>query len=203
MENKPKIKYPVIVEGKYDKAIIKQYFDATVLTLDGFGIFNSKEKQALLLKLSENGIIALCDSDGGGRQIRSFLNQIIPKDRIYNVYIPKIEGKERRKRAPSKEGLLGVEGMSEDVLRQAMAPFMSDGGRVANNDNEISKMITKVDLFCSRLTGSDNSSARRDALAQELGLPSGMSANALLEALNIITDLDGYKRMVERLFSFE
>ena len=198
MENKPKIKFPIIVEGRYDKSVVMQYFDATVVTLDGFGVFNSKEKQQLLHKLSEKGIIVLCDSDGGGQQIRSFLNRIIPKSRIYNAYIPKIEGKERRKKEASKEGLLGVEGMPRDTLCQVLAPFYLDGGRVANNDEKSNEMITKVDFFVDKLTGADSSRARRDAVCRLIGLPPGMSANALLEALNILIDLEGYRELVKR-----
>ena len=120
MENKPRIKMPIIVEGKYDKNIIKQIFDAIVISVDGFGIFNSGEKQALIRRLSGDGIIILTDSDGGGKQIRSFLQGIIPKDRVFNAYIPRIEGKEKRKKTPSKAGLLGVEGMDKEVDRKSV-----------------------------------------------------------------------------------
>ena len=108
MSDRIKIALPIIVEGKYDKSTLLSIFDTTVVTLGGFGIFNSKEKQSLIRKIAKDGIIVLTDSDGAGKTIRSFLNGIIPKDKIYNLYIPKIEGKEKRKSAPSKEGLLGV-----------------------------------------------------------------------------------------------
>ena len=193
MTEKPIISLPVIVEGRYDKHIIKQYFSATVITLDGFGVFNSKEKQALIRKISEVGVIVLCDSDGGGVQIRSFLNGILKKDKVHNLYIPKIEGKERRKKSPSKEGYLGVEGMPREVLTRVLSPFIIDGDSVEKNGENKGKMITKVDFFKDGLSGGENAKEARDTLAAKFGLPPSMSANALLEALNLITDLDGYR----------
>ena len=113
---KKKISLPVIVEGKYDKIKIDSIFDARVFISGGFGVFNSKERQALLRRIAKDGVILLLDSDGGGVQIRSFLNSILPKEKIYNLYIPKIEGKERRKSHPSAAGTLGVEGMEPIAL---------------------------------------------------------------------------------------
>lgn len=197
--NKIKISLPIIVEGKYDKNTLLQIFDATVITLGGFGVFNSKEKQCLLRKISENGIILLTDSDGAGGVIRSFIKGIIPKEKIYNLYIPKIEGKEKRKTKASKEGLLGVEGMGREALLKIFKPFIGEDEMVnvsACNSNE---MITKGDFYVDKLTGADNSSALRDKLALYFGLPDGMSANALLEALNILTDKEGYKRAVDEI----
>ena len=197
--NKIKISLPIIVEGKYDKNTLLQIFDATVITLGGFGVFNSKEKQCLLRKISENGIILLTDSDGAGGVIRSFIKGIIPKEKIYNLYIPKIEGKEKRKTKASKEGLLGVEGMGREALLKIFKPFIGEDELVnvsARNSNE---MITKGDFYVDKLTGADNSSALCDKLALYFGLPDGMSANALLEALNILVDKEGYKRAVDEI----
>lgn len=193
---KIRIALPIIVEGKYDKNTLSQIFDAKIFTVGGFGIFNSKEKQALLRKIAAHGVIVLTDSDGGGRQIRSFLSGILPPDKVHNLYIPKVEGKERRKDKPSKARLLGVEGMSRDVLVKLLSPFAEVGGRVeflAENDR---KMITKLDFFEDGLTGADNSSARRAALCRRLGLPDDMTAKALLEAMNILVSYEEYKRAV-------
>ena len=133
--------------------------------------------------------------------IRSFLDGIIPKEKIHNLYIPKVKGKEKRKTAPSKEGLIGVEGMSRDELVRVLTPFiMGDDGKT-RNDVKAGEIITKVDFYMDKLSGADNSSARRDALASCFDLPSGMTANALLEALNIITDKDGYRVAVNTLDS--
>ena len=124
MAKRSKISLPIVVEGRYDKSTLLSIFDTTVITLGGFAVFNSKEKQMLLRRVAKDGIIILTDSDGAGKLIRSFLNGIIPKDKIYNLYVPKIAGKEKRKSAPSKEGLLGVEGMGREELTRVLAPFI-------------------------------------------------------------------------------
>ena len=123
------IDIPVVVEGKYDKNTLLQIIDATVITTGGFSVFNSKEKRSLILKLAEKkGIILLTDSDGGGTQIRKYLLGILPKEKVYNLYIPKIEGKERRKEKKSKSGVLGVEGMKREVIENLFLPFARSGG---------------------------------------------------------------------------
>lgn len=197
---KLRIKLPIIVEGRYDKNTISQIFDAHILTTEGFGIFNSKQKQALIRRLGEGGIILLTDPDGGGKQIRSFLNGILPKDKIYNVYVPRVKGKERRKSAPSKAGLLGVEGMDRETLTRALAPFIDAEGRAEFEREGAGKMITKVDLFLDGLSGSESSAARRAALAESYSLPPDMSANALLEALNLISCREEYKERIGLLY---
>ena len=125
MSEKIKILLPVVVEGKYDKIKLDSIFDATVIVTGGFSVFNNKEKQQLLRRLCGGGVIILTDSDGGGKQIRSFLQGIIPKDKIHNLYITNTPGKERRKAHQSKEGLLGVEGREKDLLIKIFAPFTS------------------------------------------------------------------------------
>jgi ribonuclease M5 len=199
MAQKHKISIPIIVEGKYDKNTLSQLFDATVITLGGFSVFNSKEKQALIRRISENGIILLTDPDGGGKQIRSFINGILPKDKIFNVYIPRIAGKERRKDKRSKEGVLGVEGMDRETLENILSPFFDNGERVEKNMHKDRGLITKVDFFLDRLTGCENATARRAALASAFRLPEDMTANALLEALNIVTDREGYSEAIKAL----
>ena len=121
---KIKIDLPIIVEGRYDKSALMGYLDAKIITTGGFSIFNDKEKQALIRRIGENGIILLTDSDGGGKQIRKFLQGIIPKEKIHNLYIPKIEGKEKRKSKASKEGTLGVEGMDKDTILRLKKDFV-------------------------------------------------------------------------------
>lgn len=192
-----KISFPIVVEGKYDKSTLLSIFDTTVVTIGGFAVFNSKEKQLLLRRIAKDGIIVLTDSDGAGKMIRSFLNGIIPKDKIYNLYIPKVEGKEKRKSTPSKEGLLGVEGMGREVLLKVLAPFITDDDTEYKNSIKSGEMITKVDFYKDKLTGFDNSSVKRDKLALHFDLPTGMTPNALLEALNIVTDKSGYLNAVK------
>ena len=191
---KVKIDLPIIVEGRYDKSSLSGFVDATIITTGGFSIFNNKEKQALIRRIGKDGIIILTDSDGGGKQIRKFLQGIIPPDKIHNLYIPKIEGKEKRKSKPSAAGTLGVEGMKSDVILRLLEPF--SGGK---NPQKSGKMITKVDFFQDKLTGWDNSSKRREALCSICDLPTDMTPNALLEAMNLLYGYEEYKRLVEKL----
>ena len=196
---KKKISLPIIVEGKYDKTTLTSMFDCTVISVGGFGVFNSKEKQALLRRLCADGAVILTDSDGGGVQIRSFLSGILPKDKIRHAYIPKVEGKEKRKTKAGKAGLLGVEGMSRETLERALAPFIEVGGRVEFSRKNDGKMLTKVDFFEHKLTGADGSADRRDRLSALAGLPSGMTPNALLEALNLLYSYDEAIALIEKL----
>ena len=186
MKERLKISMPIIVEGRYDKAALSSIAEATVVTLGGFSVFNSKEKQALIRKLSENGIIVLTDSDGAGKTIRAFLQGIVPKERIYNLYVPQIKGKERRKKAPSKEGLLGVEGMDAELLRDLLKPF-DDGGRAELIAKKGGSPVTKQQFYLLGLSGSADASARRALIAESYGLPEDMTANALVDALNVIS----------------
>ena len=196
---KKKIALPIVVEGRYDKTTLASMFDCTVISVGGFGVFNSKEKQALLKRLCADGAIILTDSDGGGVQIRSFLSGILPKDKIYHAYIPKLEGKERRKTKAGKAGLLGVEGMSRETLERVLAPFIEDGGRVEFLEKKDAKMLTKVDFFEHGLTGTDGSADRRDRLSDLAGLPRGMTPNALLEAMNLLYSYDDAIALMEKL----
>lgn len=200
---KKKISLPIIVEGKYDKISLSSIFDCRVFTTEGFGIFNSRERQALLRAVARDGIIVLSDPDGGGRQIRAFLNSIIPKEKIFNLYVPLVAGKEKRKARASRSGTLGVEGMSREVLERVLLPFVVDGGRAEKNGENNPESITMLDLYEDGITGKADSSLRRARLAQSLGLPPDMRAKALLEALNIITDRAGYRAALSALFSPE
>lgn len=182
-----RIREVIVVEGRYDKNTLKQVVDATVVETGGFGVFNNKERLALLRRLAaERGLIIFTDSDGAGFVIRNFLKGAIPKSQIKHAYIPDIYGKERRKAAPGKEGKLGVEGMEPEVLldalRRAGATF--EGETVSRE----CRPITKAGLYELGLTGTPDSAARRAALLKKLGLPEHMTTNAMLEALNILLD---------------
>lgn len=198
---KIKLNVPVVVEGKYDKIAVSSVIDAVVITTDGFGIFKSNEKKALIRRLSENGIIILCDSDGAGSLIRSFINGIIDKSKIYSLYTPQIKGREKRKAVPSKEGYLGVEGMEADVLRQAFLRLIDKNPSLAgtktpeNGENERDK-ISKMDFWRDGFSGSSGSCSMRNKLAGCFSLPENMTANALLCALNMICSPEEYRAAV-------
>ena len=192
---KLKIDLPIIVEGKYDKIKIKSVADACVIQTDGFGVFKNSERLALIRQLAKQSrIIVLTDSDGAGKVIRSHITSAIPKDRLIQLYIPQVEGKERRKEAPSAEGFLGVEGTEADVIRKLLEPF-STGTTAEDGERE---EISKADLFAVGLTGGADSADRRDAFAVSLGLPKKMTPNALLSALNVMmTRAEFLKRFQE------
>ena len=190
------IPYPIVVEGKYDRLRLLCVCNAQIITTDGFGIFKKHEKLALIRKLgSASPISLLTDSDGAGKLIRSHLTSALPKERIIQLYIPKVEGKEKRKAAPSAEGTLGVEGMEQKLLYDLLAPF-ENSERV---EMAASNPLSKTDLYRDGLSGAENSAERRDRLAAMLELPSGMTANALLAALKMIITYEEYERLIEKL----
>lgn len=196
--DKLKIDLPILVEGKYDKITLLGVLDAKIFCTDGFGVFNNKEKQMLLRRVAQKtGILVLTDSDGGGRQIRSFLFGILPKERIKMLYIPKIEGKERRKRVAGKSGLIGVEGMSAELLRELFRPFSTEGAHTASAID--AREVTKTDFYLDGFSGTPDASVRRAALARYFGLPDDMTANALLEAINLLAGYDAYKAACEKI----
>ena len=190
---KIKIDLPVIVEGKYDKIKLQSVIDAQIITTDGFGVFKSKDKLSLIKRLSGGGVIILTDSDGAGKVIRSHLSGAVPADRIYNLYIPKINGKEKRKKEGSKEGTLGVEGVSAHILRDIFETFLKNNAVSSRNGEK----LAKADLFELGLSGSEGSSVRRDAVAVSLGLPSGLTAPAFVSAVNVIMTKDEFFKHVE------
>ena len=189
-----RIREVIVVEGRYDKNTISQVVDATVITLGGFSIFNDKEKLAFLRRLAaERGLIVLTDSDGAGFVIRNYLKGALPKDQVKQAYIPDIAGKERRKRHAGKEGKLGVEGMSPQVLLEALrrcgATFLDEGDSAQRGEP-----ITKADLFALGLSGGPDSAAKRQALLKKLDLPEHLTANGMLEALNLLYDREGLEK---------
>ena len=190
------IPYPIVVEGKYDRLRLLCVCNAQIITTDGFGIFKKQEKLALIRKLgAASPVILLTDSDGAGKLIRSHLTSALPKERLIQLYIPKIEGKEKRKAIPSAEGTLGVEGMEQQLLYDLLKPFENDEAVARAAENPLSK----ADFYRDGLSGADNSTKRRDELAKMLDLPSGMSANALLAAIKMVISYEEYERLVQNL----
>ena len=190
------IPYPVVVEGKYDKIRLSNIISAHIVTTDGFGVFKGEEKRMLLRRLAERSpLIVLTDSDGGGKIIRSHLSGMIPKDRIIPLYIPQIKGKEKRKTSPSAAGTLGVEGMDDNLLYNLFLPYAQGSDTVARAQDH---PLSTADFMRDGLTGGSGSQARRDELCQSIGLPAGMSANALLTALKLLYSYDEYLTLVGR-----
>ena len=191
---KLKISCPVIVEGKYDRLRLLNVIEAQIITTDGFGLFKKNEKAALIRALAQKSkLIVLTDSDGAGRVIRSRISQMVPPDRLIQLHIPKIHGKERRKAEPSAEGTLGVEGMENELLRKMLEPYAGD-----NTPDMQSNPLSKTDFYEDGLSGGQGSAAKRDALAAKFGLPDGMTANALLAALKLVCTYEEYLSAVGR-----
>ncbi len=189
---KLKLSIPVIVEGKYDKIALSAVIDGQIITTDGFGIFKNAEKRALIKRLSERGVIVLCDSDSAGGVIRAHLSGLVKKELIYPLYVPQIKGKERRKQKASAEGYLGVEGMTVEVLRDTIESFIKLHPEAAKGEGFVGDVITKADFYSLGLSGGEGSAAKRDALAAEFALPAGMTANALLSALNFLVTREDF-----------
>ena len=190
---KLKIKYPIIVEGKYDKIKIDSIADACVITTGGFSLFKNHEKLAVIRRLAKGGkIIVMCDSDGAGKLIRSHISSAVAKENIIQLYTPQIKGREKRKDHDSKEGYLGVEGVDVDILRELLAPF-SDGDFAP-----VGADITKLDFYNDGLTGGENSKEKRNKVASLLGLPKDMTPNAMLEAICVAYSTEEYKLAVNK-----
>ena len=199
-----KIKEAVVVEGRYDKNTLSQLVDTIIIETKGFGIFKDSERLSLLRRLArERGLVVLTDSDGAGFVIRNFLKGAIPPGQVKHAYIPDLFGKERRKRQPGKEGKLGVEGMRpqvlEEALRRAGATFLDQTA----GEQAPRRPITKADLFAAGLSGAPDSAARRQALLHRLELPEHMTANAMLEALNVFCTYEAFQEAVSALEAAE
>lgn len=184
----------ILVEGRYDSNTLRQIVEAPIFETSGFGIFKDKQQMALLRRVAEKrGLIVLTDSDGAGFVIRNHIKSAIPAKYLKHAYIPDVQGKEKRKAAPGKEGKLGVEGMSPKVLLEALR----QAGATIEGENVSPKgSITKQDFMQWGLSGGPDSSAKRAALLKKLDLPEHMSANALLQAVNLLYDRDTLEKIV-------
>ena len=195
-----KIRQAIVVEGRYDKNTLSQIIDAPIFQTDGFQILKNKEQLDLLRRVARTrGLIVFTDSDGAGFVIRNFLKSAIEPQHLLHAYIPDVYGKEKRKTAPGKEGKLGVEGMTPEVILECLrrAGATVEGEAIAS----ARRGITKQDLMELGLSGGADSSHKRKALVKKLGFPEHMSANAMLQALDLLYDLDTLKQMVNELAS--
>ena len=193
-----KLRQAIVVEGRYDKNALCQLVDAPVIETHGFGVMKDKRLLGFLRQVAAaRGLIILTDSDGAGFVIRNFLKGALPPEQVKQAYIPDIHGKEKRKRAPGKEGKLGVEGMKPEVileaLRRAGATFLDETAEPAAEKTP----ITKADLMEWGLAGGADSSQRRQALLRRLDLPEHLTANGMLEALNLLTDREELAELLQ------
>ena len=191
-----KIRQAIVVEGKYDQNTLSQLVDTTIFQTRGFGVMRDKALLELLRKAARTtGLIIFTDSDGAGFVIRNFLKGALPKEGVLHAYIPDIPGKEKRKRAPGKEGLLGVEGMTKEILLSALENAGADlGGEAEKRPGDT---ITKFDLYTADLSGRPDSAAKRAAFLEKLRFPAHMSANALLGALNLLYTREEFLSLFE------
>ena len=197
MTDRLKIDRPVVVEGKFDREKLSRVIDARIITTGGFSIFNSAEKRLLITRLAEkNGLIILTDSDGAGSVIRNYFRSVLPKDKLTNLYIPQVDGREKRKKTPSKAGYLGVEGMDEKLLYELFLPFSADAPVLPSDEG-----VTKTDLYLMGLSGGEGSREKRDAVSLAVGLPARMSSGALLEALNLLYSREEALSLIDRALS--
>ena len=192
-----KIREAIVVEGRYDKNTLSQIVDAPILETAGFGIFKDKKQMRLLRQVAEKrGLIVFTDPDGAGFVIRNHIKSAIPGKYLKHAYIPDIMGKERRKSAPGKEGKLGVEGMRPEIILEALRRA---GATIEGEDSPVTCRITKQDLMELGLSGGPEASAKRLALLKKLNLPEHMSTNAMLQALNLLMDLDELNKLLTEI----
>ena len=192
-----KIREAIVVEGRYDKNTLSQIVDAPILETSGFGIFKDKEQMSLLRRVAERrGLIVFTDSDGAGFVIRNHIKSAIPGKYLKHAYIPDVYGKEKRKTAPGKEGKLGVEGRSPEILIDSLRRA---GATIEGEDSLGNKGITKQDLMALGLSGGANAGAKRQQLLKRLGLPERMSANAMLQALNLLCSPEELNAILEEM----
>ena len=192
-----KIKEAILVEGRYDKNTLSQIVDAPILETSGFGIFKDKKQMVLLRQVAEKrGLIVFTDADGAGFVIRNHVKSAIPGKFLKHAYTPDIFGKERRKDKAGKEGKLGVEGMKPEIILEALRKA---GATIEGEKPSASNAITKQDLMELGLSGGADASAKRLALLKKLNLPEHMSANAMLQALNLLYSLEELERIVSEI----
>lgn len=194
-----KIKETIIVEGVYDKIKLSRFIDGIIITTHGFSIFKNEALKDSIKKLAdETGVVILTDSDSAGFKIRNYIKQMLPENKVMQAYIPDVYGKEKRKTAPGKEGLLGVEGINDDIIIDALRK----AGCTLDGDKEslrVGRTVTKADMFRLGLSGVSESAKRRDALAKELGLPLKISANMLLDVINRLLTYEELCEIVQKL----
>ncbi|MBQ9976964.1 MAG: DUF4093 domain-containing protein [Clostridia bacterium] len=190
-----KLKQAVIVEGKYDKIRLSNIIDSVIITTDGFGIFKSEEKKELIKLFSQkSGIIIMTDSDNAGQMIRNFVTKLCKSGEIINIYLPSIKGKEKRKTKESAQGFLGVEGTDDSIIIKAL----QKAGITGEKTTQSTQKVSKTDFYNLGISGGENSKEKREELCVFLNLPSCLTANALLDAVNTLYTYDEFLGEVEK-----
>lgn len=191
-----KVKEAVIVEGKYDKIKLSNFLDALIIETNGFSVYKDKKKLAFIKKLAnERGIIVITDSDHSGFQIRNYLSSVIPKEKIKHIYIPDIYGKEKRKKEPSKEGKLGVEGINDDILLNLFKK-----ANITSQSVEIINPVTSADMFSLELSGTPNAKQNKKKLLKSLDLPEFLSTSSLISYINSSMTKEKFYEYCNNLF---
>lgn len=189
-----KLECPVIVEGKYDKITLENVIDALIIPTNGFSVFKDSQKRDLIRLLAkEKGVIVMTDSDNAGNLIRAYIKKIVGDSRIINVYVPSLKGKEKRKTKASKEGLLGVEGMSPEMIEEALKRSGVIGRKVPRN----TRKITKNDMYLLGLSGRDNSALKRKRLLRKIELPESLSSSAMIDIVNTLYTYEEFIGVIE------
>lgn len=192
-----RVKETIIVEGVYDKIKLSRFIDGVIIVVNGFRVFNNRDTMETIKNMAEKtGVVILTDSDSAGFKIRNFIKQSLPEDKVKHAYIPDVKGKERRKTEPGAEGLLGVEGIKEDIILDALrrAGCEIDGNSA---DRKKARDITKADFMALGLTGGSGSREKRRGVAKALGIPMKISANMLLDMLNRLLTYDELCQLVQ------
>jgi ribonuclease M5 len=189
-----KLDCPVIVEGKYDKITLENVIDALIIPTNGFSVFKDSQKRDLIRLLAkEKGVIVMTDSDNAGNLIRAYIKKIVGDSKIINVYVPSLKGKEKRKTKASKEGLLGVEGMSPEMIEEALKRSGVIGRKVPRN----TRKITKNDMYLLGLSGRDNSALKRKRLLKKMELPESLSSSAMIDIVNTLYTYEEFIGVIE------
>ena len=198
-DRKPRLIYPVIVEGKYDKIKLNSLFAGEIFSTDGFGLFNDRQKKQFFVKLSQKTpLIIFTDSDSGGAQIRRLFTDLIPKERQIHLYIPQVKGKEKRKERPSKQGFLGVEGTEAATLLKIFDAYTEKEGTEEGAEQNAAKTrpLIRLDLYEKGYDGGEGSKEKRKALCRRLDLPENLSTAALLDALNLLYSREELEKLL-------
>lgn len=194
-----KVKETIVVEGVYDKIKLSRFLDAVIIVTNGFRVFSDERILRSIKQMADKtGIVILTDSDSAGFKIRNYIKQSIPKNQVKHAYVPDVHGKEKRKREPGKEGLVGVEGIKDEIILDALRNAGCDIDGNAQTP-KAGRAVTKADLYKAGLSGGEGSREKRAALSAALGIPMKISANMLLDIINRLLDYDEFREIIQNI----